>query len=58
MGIIDLAKQSGAVIAGMGFLIEKVFQGGGDKLRQDGYHVESLAMIDSLDNCQIVFHAE
>lgn len=58
MGIIDLARQSGAVIAGMGFLIEKVFQGGGNKLREEGFQVESLARIDSLDNCQILFHAE
>ncbi len=56
MGIVDLVKQAGATIAGMGFLIEKVFQGGGDKLRKMGYHVESLAMIDSLDDCQIKFH--
>lgn len=56
MGMIDLAKQAGATICGMGFIIEKVFQGGGDELRKMGYHVESLAMIDSLDDCKITFH--
>ena len=38
---------------GMGFLIEKSFQHGGDYLRAQGIHVESLAIIESLENCQI-----
>jgi xanthine phosphoribosyltransferase len=37
----------------MGFLIEKGFQKGGNELRSKGIHVESLAIIDSLDNCTI-----
>ena len=53
LGIVDLAKQSGAHIAGMGFIIEKAFQDGGNVLRNMGIHVESLAIIDSLDNCEI-----
>lgn len=52
-GIIDLVNQSGAELTGMGFLIEKSFQHGGDFLREQGIHVESLAIIESLDNCQI-----
>lgn len=52
-GIIDLVKQAGAEIEGMGFLIEKAFQHGGDYLRGQGIHVESLAIIESLDNCTI-----
>ena len=52
-GIIDLVKQSGAELEGMGFLIEKAFQHGGDYLRKQGIHVESLAIIESLDNCEI-----
>ncbi len=52
-GIIDLVKQAGASLTGMGFLIEKEFQHGGDYLRQQGIHVESLAIIESLDNCEI-----
>lgn len=52
-GIIDLIDQAGAQLAGMGFIIEKVFQHGGEVLRERGIHVESLAIIDSLDNCQI-----
>ena len=53
LGIVDLAKKSGAHIAGMGFIIEKAFQDGGNVLRNMGIHVESLAIIDSLDNCEI-----
>lgn len=40
-------------MVGMGFIIEKSFQHGGDMLREMGIKVESLAIIDSLDNCQI-----
>ena len=53
IGIIDLINQAGATLEGMGFLIEKGFQNGGDKLRSQGIHVESLAIIDSLDDCKI-----
>lgn len=52
-GIIDLINQAGATLEGMGFLIEKGFQRGGDDLRSRGIHIESLAIIDSLDNCTI-----
>lgn len=52
-GVIDLVEQAGAELKGMGFLIEKAFQHGGDSLREKGIHVESLAIIESLDNCQI-----
>lgn len=52
-GIIDLVNQAGATLAGMGFIIEKAFQHGGEYLRSAGVRVESLAIIDSLDNCEI-----
>ena len=48
-GIIDLVKQAGAELVGMGFLIEKAFQNGGEILRNTGIHVESLAIIDTMD---------
>lgn len=50
MGIIDLAAQAGADIAGMGFIIEKAFQHGRDRLEKAGFHPESLAIIESLEN--------
>jgi len=52
-GMIDLVQQAGAELVGMGFLIEKDFQDGGAFLRDKGIHVESLAIIESLDNCEI-----
>ena len=54
-GIIDIVNQAGAELVGMGFLIEKCFQKGGETLRASGIHIESLAMIESLDNCEIKF---
>ena len=48
-GIMDLVNQAGAQLVGMGFLIEKSFQKGGDMLRAQGIHVESLAIIDAMD---------
>ena len=55
LGIIDLVEQAGATLEGMGFLIEKGFQNGGELLRNRGIHVESLAIIESLDDCNVTF---
>ncbi len=52
-GIIDLVNQAHAELVGMGFIIEKAFQDGGKLLREKDIQVESLAIIDSLDNCEI-----
>lgn len=52
-GIIELVNQAGANLVGMGFLIEKEFQSGGAILREMGIHVESLAIIESLNDCRI-----
>ena len=57
-GIMELVEQSGAELVGMGFIIEKAFQGGGRYLREKGIHEESLAIIESLDNCQIKLKEE
>lgn len=54
LGMIDLVQQSGATLAGMGFIIEKAFQDGGKILREKGVRVESLAIIDDLSDCKIV----
>ena len=55
IGVLDLVKQAGATMEGMGFIIEKAFQQGGEKLRELGVRTESLAIIDSLDDCKITF---
>lgn len=57
-GMIDLAKQAGAQIVGFGFIIEKVFQHGGEELRSAGFRVESLAKVLSLDDCTITLQEE
>lgn len=54
-GLLDLASQAGAMVVGAGIVIEKGFQEGGEKLRADGLRVESLAIIDSMDENGIVF---
>ena len=56
-GIIDLVNLGGAKICGMGFIVEKSFQKGGTILRNLGYQVESLVIIDALDDCKITFKA-
>lgn len=50
IGLIDIVKQSGARLAGCGIAIEKGYQGGGDKLRTQGIRVESMAIIDSMND--------
>lgn len=49
-GLIDIVKASGASLAGCGVVIEKGFQHGGDKLREKGIRVESLAIVESMDH--------
>ncbi len=48
-GLIDIVGQAGGNVAGLGIAIEKGFQGGGDSLREKGYHLESLAIVEKLD---------
>ena len=55
LGLIDLVNQSGAVLEGAGIVIEKGFQQGGQTLRERGIRLESLAIIDSMDDNRIVF---
>ena len=54
-GLINIINQAGATVEGIGIVIEKGFQPGGDALRSLGYRVESLAVIKSIDNGQVVF---
>ena len=54
-GLIHIVEQSGANLAGALIAIEKGFQSGGDLLREEGVRVESLAIIDSMEDGKIVF---
>ena len=49
-GLIDIVRQAGATVEGVGIAVEKGFQGGGDKLRAAGVRVESLAIIEKMDS--------
>ena len=55
VGLIDMIKQSGAKLSGAAIAIEKGFQGGGDELRAKGYRIESLAIVDKMENGTIEF---
>ncbi|MBR6528971.1 MAG: xanthine phosphoribosyltransferase [Firmicutes bacterium] len=48
-GLIEIAKYAGATVEGIGIAIEKGFQGGGALIRDMGYQVESLAIVESMD---------
>lgn len=57
-GLLDVCRQAGCTVAGIGICIEKAFQEGGELLRKEGYHVESLAMIDHMDEISIDFRED
>ena len=48
-GLIDLCEAAGATVEGIGIAVEKGFQGGGDALRAEGYEVDSLAIVESMN---------
>ncbi len=49
-GLIELVSQAGATLVGAGIVIEKGFQSGGALLRAQGIHLESLAIVDDMDD--------
>lgn len=55
LALCELCRQGGAEVLGIGAVIEKQFQGGGAKLRNKGYRVESLAVIKEIRDGQIFF---
>ena len=48
-GLISIVNEAGATVEGIGIVIEKGFQSGGRIIRNLGYHLESLAIVDSMD---------
>lgn len=58
-GLIKLITDAGASIAGVGIAVEKGFQQGGDLIRKQGIHLESLAIVESMDAStgEIVFRS-
>ena len=55
VGLKALCEQAGAEVVGAGIAIEKVFQGGGDRLRAEGLRIESLARIAAMSDDGIEF---
>lgn len=47
--LIDIVKQAGGEVVGLGVAIEKGQQRGGDSLRKDGFRLESIAIIESMN---------
>ena len=48
-GLISIVESAEATVAGLGIAVEKGFQEGGERMRNLGYHLESLAIIDAMD---------
>lgn len=56
-GLLSICRDAGVMVEGIGIAIEKGFQPGGAELRRAGYQVESLAIVESMDDAtgQIIF---
>ncbi|MBR5252826.1 MAG: xanthine phosphoribosyltransferase [Clostridia bacterium] len=48
-GLISITESAGATVEGLGIAIEKGFQYGGRSIRNLGYHLESIAIVDAMD---------
>ena len=57
-GLIEIVEMAGAKVVGCVAAIEKGFQLGGDRLREKGYRVESLAIIEEMDDIEITFRKQ
>lgn len=59
-GLISIVESAGANVKGIGIAIEKGFQHGGKNIRESGYKLESLAIVDAMgtDSGQIVFREQ
>lgn len=57
-GLIDICKQAGTTIQGVGIVIEKSFQGGRELIEKEGIQLESLAIVEDMKNGQVIFKDE
>ena len=48
-GLLEIVKEAGATVEGIGIAVEKGFQKGGDLIRSKGVRLESLAIVESMD---------
>lgn len=49
-GLVQIVQEAGAIVEGIGIAIEKGFQSGGTIIRNLGYQLESLAIVESMDS--------
>jgi len=57
-GVIEIVGQSGAKLTGVGIAVEKGFQPGGARLREQGVNLKSLAVIDGTEGGKIMFRKQ
>ena len=57
-GLIEIVEMAGATVVGCVAAIEKGFQMGGDRLREKGYRIESLAIIEEMDDTELGFREQ
>ena len=57
-GLCDIVREAGAELVGIGIAVEKGFQHGGDRIREAGINIQSLAIIDEADENGFVFRGE
>lgn len=57
-GMVNIAKQAGCDIVGVGAVVAKTFQGGSDWVKNEGLRFEALASIDSFKDSQVHFEGE
>ncbi len=57
-GLCDIVEKAGAKLVGIGCAVEKGFQGGGDRLREAGVNLHSLAIIERAEPGNIVFRED
>ncbi len=50
LGLTEIVKKAGATVTGIGIAIEKGFQDGGKIIREKGFPLESIAIVDSMDS--------
>ena len=57
-GMMNLCEQQKAPVVGVGIAVEKGFQPGGKQLRDAGVHVKSLAIVDRIENGEIILRPD
>ncbi|TJX67806.1 xanthine phosphoribosyltransferase [Soehngenia saccharolytica] len=54
-GLIDIVFQANAEVEGIGIVIEKGFQEGGENIRKKGFNLESLVIVDEVKDGYVIF---